>query len=235
MEERALYCFYRLSLLKWCSHPHKSGSSMSIDDSEKALRAHPLVGTALMRLRRELPSDLFYHSAAHTDDVLHEVLLFGQQDCLSSRELELLAIAAAYHDLGFVDKRTENEALGAELAVRAMEAAGGYLASEIQAVRVSILDTKVQMLPEGPRQVATSKLSSYLLDADVSNLGRDDFFDKADLVRQELGIADRTQFLKGLKIFLAAHRWYSPAAHALRAAGKERNRAALEALAAISS
>jgi predicted metal-dependent HD superfamily phosphohydrolase len=208
---------------------------MSIEDLENTLRAHPVVQVALARLQRELSPDLRYHTAAHTDDVLHEALLFGQHDCLSIRETELLAIAAAYHDLGFIDRRTENEGLGAELAVQAMERAGGYTPTEVHAVRVAILDTKVQMLPQGPRQISTSRLSNYLLDADVSNLGRDDFFEKADLVRQELGIPDRTQFLKGLKVFLAAHEWYSPAAHALRSAGKERNRAALEALAVLSS
>jgi hypothetical protein len=56
----------------------------------------PLVQAALSRLERELPNNLIYHAKGHTEDVLHEALRYGVMDNLSPRELELLAIAAAY-------------------------------------------------------------------------------------------------------------------------------------------
>ena len=50
-----------------------------------------------------------------------------------------------------------------------------------------ILDTKVVLLPggAGSEQQASTELSQYLLDADLSNLGRVDFFECLDRVIEE--------------------------------------------------
>jgi predicted metal-dependent HD superfamily phosphohydrolase len=183
----------------------------------------PLVELALGRLKDGLPSSLVYHSAAHTEDVLEQVLLFASTDGLSLRECELLAIAAAFHDIGFLTRNTDNEVLGAESCEKEMLGHGGFSAEERKAVMTAILDTQVKMTPEGPRQVSTSKFSDYLLDADVSNLGRDDFLEKAELVRAEAGVTDTKKFLNGLVLFLGAQQWYSPAAQRLRSEGKVKN------------
>lgn len=198
---------------------------MSSDDAVKRFRALPIIAHALQRLSRELSADLFYHSAAHTDDVFSEVLRFAIHDGLPERSQELLAIAAAYHDMGFVVRPTDNEGLGADLAVAALDSFGGYADWEREAVRAAILDTQVKMTASGPRQVSTTQLSNYLLDADVSNLGREDFFEKVELIRREVGAQDARKFLQGVQVFLESHQWYSPAAKALRSQGKDRNRA----------
>jgi uncharacterized protein len=208
---------------------------MSFEEILAHCRTLPLVELALRQLREGLSSSLVYHSARHTEDVLEQVLLFASTDGLSLRECELLAIAAAYHDIGFLVRSADNEALGAEACEKEMLDHGGYSAEERKAVMTAILDTQVKMTPEGPRQVSTSKFSDYLLDADVSNLGRDDFFEKAELVRAEAGVADTAKFLNGLVVFLGAHRWYSPAAQQLRGAGKAKNVETLRArIAALS-
>lgn len=192
----------------------------------------PIIQGALLRLQQSLPDGLFYHVASHTDDVLHESMLFAHHDMLNERERELIAISAAYHDLGFIDRAKENEGFGAEEAKRAMSADGSYNPEEILLVSTMILDTTVQITAHGPRQVPTTPLSPYLLDADVSNLGRNDFFDKAELVRKEVGIEDRAQFLRGLLTFVNSHIWYSPAAKTLRGEQKLANMAALEKIVA---
>ncbi len=201
---------------------------MTLEEALRWARELPLVAQALSRLAKELSPELLYHCAAHTDDVLTEVLRFALHDGLSERDLELLAIAAAFHDLGFLEKPTDNEAVGAEMAVAAMSAHGGYALDEQQSVRAAILDTRVIMSPKGPRQISQTRLSNYLLDADVSNLGREDFFEKAELVRREIAQPDSRAFFEGLKIFLGAHDWYSPAARALRGEQKKKNIAALD-------
>ena len=152
------------------------------------IRALPIVADALTRLGKGLPSSLCYHSASHTEDVLQEALLFGLHDKLEPRALELIGVAAAYHDLGFLERSTDNETIGARLAGEAMDRFGGFSPDEQQLIKQAILDTQVKMTPEGPRQISNSWLSNYLLDADVSNLGRADFFEKAELVRRELGL-----------------------------------------------
>ncbi len=192
------------------------------------LRELPIVKRALEELAEKLPATLRYHVAAHTDDVLGEVILFGIGDQLSERDLTLLAIAAAYHDIGFVEASKENEGLGAQRAVEAMRAEGGYSEEEMSKVSTAILDTQLKFLPEGPRQVSTLSFSHHLLDADMSNLGRDDFFEKAELVRLEVGVDDKKAFYFGVEKLLKAHQWYSKSAQSLRQQKKESNMGALE-------
>ena len=104
---------------------------------------------------------------------------------------------------------------------------GGYSPDEILLVERMILDTALVEAPEGPRQIASTELSRYLLDADLSNFGRDDFFETGELQRQELG-QERELFRKNTLALIKAHRWLTPAGQALRQATKERNIATLE-------
>lgn len=187
------------------------------------LRKLPIIAAALGRLKNELPKVLKYHVAEHTDDVMKEALTFAIHDNLLPRDLELLAIAAVFHDIGFVYNIQENEALAAQTAKEAMVAAKSYGEQEIECVAQMIMSTQVRKTPEGPRQVASNELSKYLLDADVSNLGREDFFDKAELVRKEIQFASREIFYAGLIGFMLAHQWYSKAAKAMRQAKKDDN------------
>lgn len=196
---------------------------MDLEKELSAWMSHPLVSKAMHLLRTKTPAGLFYHVPAHTDDVIHEVLLFANTDGLSVEDRELLVIAAAFHDLGFLDRARENEALGAKYAVEAMHTDSTFSQQQIELVETMILDTELRMTSEGPKQIATTELSKYLCDADVSNLGRDDFFEKAELVRKEIGIPDQPTFLSGLMKFLEAHEWYSNAAQALRGKKKMEN------------
>jgi len=193
-----------------------------------AYRDHPLVNRGREILRTRLPSNLTYHTPSHTDDVLQEATAFGKADRLTEREIELLVVGAAFHDVGFIEKMSGNEVVGARMAGEAMRALGGYSAEEIALVETMIRDTEVKLLPSGPRQVPTTKLSHYLCDADVSNLGRPDFLEKAELVRREVNVPRNEAFFVNLRRFVGGHEWYTPAAKAARAAGKAANLAALD-------
>jgi hypothetical protein len=105
---------------------------------------------------------------------------------------------------------------------------GGYSGDEIALVETMIRDTEVKFLPEGPRQVPTTELSKYLCDADVSNLGRPDFLEKAELVRREVHVPRDEVFFTSLRKFVGSHDWYTPAARAARAEGKAENLSALD-------
>ncbi len=186
------------------------------------------MNSAFEKLKRELPANLPYHNLEHVIDVFNEVITFGQHDNLDRRSLILLAVAAVFHDMGFIERGQENEDLGAQHAASAMQADGGFSAQEIDLVSTMILDTQVRFTTTGVRQIPTTELSKYLCDADVSNLGREDFFEKAELVRLEIGASDPQVFGQGLKKFLASHSWYSPAAQKLRQAQKDSNIKELE-------
>ena len=198
------------------------------------LIALPLVQEALTLLDKALPDNLSYHTKGHTLEVLRESIRFAVTEGLSERELELLAIAAAFHDTGFIKSPVANELIGAEFAREALQRAGGFSTREIQLVEQMILDTKLVELPAGPQQIPSTKLSRYLLDADLSNLGRDDFFDKSELLLQELGVEERSFRSRSLQV-IAGYRWFTEAAHALGQKKKEENLLLLRSIVASES
>ena len=204
-----------------------------VREYREKLRRHPIIQDTLNLLKRDLPSNLHYHAFSHTEDVFDEAILFALTDNLPERDIELLAIAAACHDMGFVQSMVENEPIGAAFARQQMEKVGGYTTEEIGVVERMILDTTMVSTADGLKQVPTIPLSGYLLDADLSNLGRDDFFEKGQLLRKELGI-EPEPFGKAAYSLVGNHAWHTPAAHALRQKKKEENIAALKAMIASS-
>jgi signal transduction histidine kinase/predicted metal-dependent HD superfamily phosphohydrolase len=205
-----------------------SDLNTDVQTTFEKLKTHKLVSAALAKLRSELAEDLYYHSSEHSVDVLHDAILYAIEDGLSNAELELIAIAAAFHDSGFIKGRKENEIWAAEFARSAM-LGSGYSEEQISLVERMILDTRLVLTGAGPRQLVTHPLSSYLLDADMSNLGRSDFFEKGELYRRELGMP-KDDFLRLALQIVKAHQWHTPAARRLRQTVKAENRKRLELL-----
>jgi hypothetical protein len=85
-----------------------------------------------------------------------------------------------------------------------------------------ILDTALVPYNESFRQVPSTPLSRYLLDADLANFGRDDFFEKSELQRLELG-DDAASFRRKTLLLIENHVWLTPAAEKLWADTKARN------------
>ena len=204
-------------------------SEENINNKQAELGRHPIVSATLDLLARELPKGLAYHALSHTEDVISEVLRFGVTDNLSPRELELLAIAAACHDMGFIKSPVMNEPIGATYAREQMVNHGGFTPDEIALVERMILDTALVNTGSGPRQIASTDLSRYLLDADLSNFGREDFFDKGELQRKELG-QDQDIFRRNSINLLNSHRWLTNAARSLRQKKKEQNLSMLKSM-----
>src|SRR5690606_38647195 len=138
-----------------------------------------IVQSILEKLEKDLPEDLYYHNYNHTISVFKEAILFAVYDGLSEREIELLAIASAYHDAGFLFQREDNESIAARLVAEEMKKTKQYENSEIKLVQEMIEDTKLFFEENSYKRNCSNKLSKYLLDADLSNLGRDDFLDNA--------------------------------------------------------
>ena len=189
------------------------------------IKAEPLVIETVEHLASTLDPTLYYHSPDHTKDVLRQTMELAEQDDLNSRDVLLLAIAAAFHDAGFLEQRPKNEPIGAQMAVQAMSASGRFSQVEQDLVEQMILDT--QLVMEGPAQISNSRLSPWLLDADLANLGRDDFWDQTRLLAKELEI-EIASMLPMTRALMQRHDWQSPAGKRLFAAKKEANFVALE-------
>ena len=185
----------------------------------------PAIEPILTRLGSELDPSLSFHSIYHTLDVIQQSLTLADLDQLNTVDKLLLAIAAAFHDAGFLSQRTNNEPIGAEMAAMAMHTDQRFTEEQKVEVCRAILDTAIN--PDGPVQIATGRLSPWLLDADLANLGRDDFFEKTSLLAQELNLPIERVMETAAKI-MDRHTWLSPAAQGNLMEKKRENRQALE-------
>lgn len=189
------------------------------------IKAEPLVTETVGRLVSALDPTLHYHSPDHTKDVLRQTMELAQEDDLDARDVLLLAIAAAFHDAGFLEQRPKNEPIGAQMAVQAMSQTGRFSQAEQDLVEQMILDT--QLVMEGPAQISNSRLSPWLLDADLANLGREDFWLQTELLARELNM-DMSNMMPMTRALMQRHDWQSPAGKRLFAAKKASNFVALE-------
>jgi len=174
----------------------------------------------LMRLEQELPPNLFYHGIHHTrDDVLPAVARLAAMARLSKRQTLLLKTAALFHDIGFIEQYEMNEPVAIRIAAETLPSFG-YTPKEIQNVQHIIAATQMPQTPNGP-------LENMMCDADLDSLGREDYFIISGNLRKEQEsrgyvVSDRDWFENQL-VFLSKHQYFSPQAHALRDAGKQKN------------
>ncbi|MBF9142578.1 Pycsar system effector family protein [Hymenobacter properus] len=175
-------------------------------------KASPLVKEAETYLTdlfsRELPPKLTYHSLAHTEAVVKEARALAPAANLSPDDTELLLLAAWFHDAGYIDVYDGHE-------YRSMERAGAWLtehgvpANRVQLVKDMIKATHRDEKPE-------TELQKLLVDADMSNLARDDFRSRAELLRTEwelvLGQTYSNPEWAELQLnFMLAHKYHSDA------------------------
>ena len=182
---------------------------------------------ALERLERELAPTLYYHNLWHTrDEVVPAVERLAAMEGVDGEALWLLRTAALFHDIGFVEQRTEHEAAGVRIAAEALPRFG-YSPAQVARIGGMIMATK---LPQSPHDL----LEELLADADLDVLGRKDFLPRNQALRAELAAAGQPltdqQWYSGQHRFLQAHRYWTAAARALRDAGKQQNLALLAGL-----
>jgi predicted metal-dependent HD superfamily phosphohydrolase len=140
---------------------------------EERMMQLDLVNEALDQLRGNLSDKYYYHNLQHTLTVIKSAIRLGELAQLPERDIELLAIAAAWHDTGFIHRREKNEEIGANLAKMAMERVGRYTEGEIADVVSAIRSTEVTFEDASAAmiQMAHGRLSEFLLDADLSHFG----------------------------------------------------------------
>lgn len=188
-------------------------------------------------LKNKLPDGLFYHRPGHTFSVVKAVEHIGEaarrNGELTGREYWLLKLAALYHDFGFTHQIKENEPFGAHEATQELGRLGLH-ADDLALIGGAILDTALVPHPDVSldtyHQTPQSKLGRYLCDADLSTLGRKDFFKTNEWYRQEhnypLPIGERlseAENLRRVHRFLMGHQWHTAEAREFFGEGKRRN------------
>lgn len=174
----------------------------------------------IMRVLEERLSDkLYYHSIAHTKDVVQAVERLAFLEGVTDEGLFLLKSAATYHDAGFVEAYDNNEPIGARLADEILPKYG-YTEKHIDQIKELIYVTQI---PHQPK----SKLEEIICDADLDYLGRDDFHEIADRLKRELmehgKIKSSKQWDQIQVSFLQQHKYFTKTAIRTRTKKKEEN------------
>ncbi|SEK64757.1 HD domain-containing protein [Parapedobacter koreensis] len=173
----------------------------------------------LSRLNDELSPDLTYHNAVHTFDVYNAARQIGQQEGLSDVQLQWLLTAALFHDAGFLVNAKAHEVSSCTIAQEVLPGFG-YTDADIAMVCRLIMATEI---PQRPRQ----HLEEIICDADLDYLGRDDFFDRSQLLYQEMRhlgtVASRDEYSKIQIAFLDNHQYFTATSKRLRDSKKEEN------------
>jgi hypothetical protein len=133
--------------------------------------------------------------------------------------LELLLVAAVYHDAGYLYQSANHEDRSCIIA-REVLPDYGYSKDEIEEICRIIMATK---LPQTPNSLA----EEIICDADLDYLGRDDFFETGEGLYYELlhtGIVKNHEEWDIIQVeFLEKHRFFTPTSIALRKSKKEEN------------
>ena len=124
-----------------------------------------------------LSKKLVYHNYKHTYETVAEAEDLGKRTNLGEEELQDLVLAAWFHDTGYVDTYADHEDASVEIA-QAWLKEHGYPEDRIAGICDIIMSTKHDRKPVG-------LLQELLVDADMSNIGKETFFATAELLRVE--------------------------------------------------
>lgn len=173
----------------------------------------------LNRLKKELSPQLYYHNADHALDVFEAAKRIGEAEGITGEEMQLLLTAAYYHDSGFLIKAKGHEEESCRIAREALPGYG-YNEDEIGRICGMIMATR---LPQSP----ANHLEEIIADADLDNLGRDDFFEishKLFLENSFFGkVGDETEWNRQQIDFIKSHQYFTKTAINLRQAKKDAN------------
>ena len=172
----------------------------------------------------ELPSGIKFHDANHTLHPNRGVVAVANRIALSEKisehDRELVIAAAYFHDTGYIREYDKNEPIAARIAGRILELLD-YKPGEIEKVQKMILATDLAKKPK-------THLEKILCDADLDNLGREDFFKLDSKLREGrrirgLDVSDDVKWYKGTLEVMKNHKYYTESQIKLRDEEKQKN------------
>ena len=156
-------------------------------------------------LEDQLPYNYYYHNLGHTLYVVDKAIEIGRHENCTEEEINLLSVAAYWHDTGYV-KTYENHEIESCLLARQYLPGYGFSTVEIDRICGLIMATKI---PQSP----TNKLEEILADADLEYLGTQDVEIKAGNLFRELQSLDPSiteEMWKQIQIsFIQKHHYFT--------------------------
>lgn len=137
-------------------------------------------------LKNEISETFIYHDFNHTLHVVEGVKIIGRGSNLSDNDLELVTIAAWFHDTGYRNGWDKHEEAGTLIARNFLESID-YPKEGISKIEGCIMATE---MPQNP----TNLLEEILCDADLCHLAGKDYAEMADKMHREI------EHVKGEKI-----------------------------------
>jgi len=167
----------------------------------------------LQQLKSIIPDSCCYHSLSHSLDVEKAVIRLSNCEGLSIHEKLLLRTAALLHDIGFAVQYDSNEKLALQFADLHLPDFG-YEKGDINKIKNCILATERHNIPK-------DKMAQILCDADLDYLGREDYHELVNKLRQELKnygqvFSDKEWISFQLNFFENKHRYFTQSAFQIR-------------------
>ena len=128
--------------------------------------------------KEKVPKKYVYHDLTHTQDVVRSCRQIGLAYGLPMDDLEMLQIAAWFHDSGYEKGPENHEERSAEYAAQFLENLD-FAPEVIDVIKGCIKATKIPQRPVG-------LLQQIICDADLSHLGEKSYWMRTARVRQEL-------------------------------------------------
>lgn len=129
-------------------------------------------------LKDNIPLCYYYHNYEHTLYVHEKVIQIGRHEGCNEKEIELLSVAALWHDTGYINTYANHEQAGCVLAKKHLPEFG-FSEEDIAIITGMIMATKVPQLPK-------NKLEEIIADADLEYLGTTSAAEKAADLFKEL-------------------------------------------------
>jgi len=159
---------------------------------------------------------MHYHNVPHVMDVLNAAETIGKLEKINDQEMELLQVAALFHDSGFIISADDHEQLSCDIARKFLPEIG-FSERELEVICSLILATRVPQTP-------STHLEKIMCDADLDYLGRDDFFTTGNNIYLEFMarnlVSDKKSWDEMQVKFLTAHNYFTPTSIRLRSAKK---------------
>jgi predicted metal-dependent HD superfamily phosphohydrolase len=149
--------------------------------------------------------EICYHNIDHTLEVVEASEIIGRKCDISEKEMEIVIVAAWFHDTGYYLGCENHEASSAQIAEEYLEN-NDREETFIKAVKGCILATKI---PQKPRNL----LEKIVCDADLYHLATEKFFEKSELLWREFSFTNQDMTPEGWlyqsKEFVESHQYHT--------------------------
>ncbi len=141
--------------------------------------------------RTHFSEKYIFHDFEHTKEVVEATKQIAAEYDLSEREMEILVLAAWFHDIGYIEGAEGHEERSCQY-VKAFLEEHRFPAADTEVVLECIRATKIGALPD-------NILEKILCDADLSHLGSKMYWEHCTRLRQELFLTQN--------IVMSEHEW----------------------------